>query len=60
MRRALEGSFEDTAYRDLLGQIVSIVEEQKGRGRRLLYLDTIKRFGRKKGLEIYSKIKQAI
>lgn len=44
----------------MLGQIVSIVEEQKGRGRRLLYLDTIKRFGRKKGLEIYSKIKQAI
>ncbi len=60
MRRALEGCFADTAYRDLLGQIVSIVEQRRDHDRRVLYLDTIKRFGRKKGLEIYAKIKQTI
>nr|WP_296441524.1 PIN domain-containing protein [uncultured Acetatifactor sp.] len=60
MRQILEDSFADTAYRDLLGQIVSVVERQKGCGRRVLYLDTIKRFGRKKGLEIYTKIKQTV
>ena len=60
MRQTLEGCFADTAYRDLPGQIVSIVEQQRGHDRRVLYLDTIKRFGRKKGLEIYAKIKQTI
>lgn len=59
-RRALEGSFADTAYKDLLGQIVSIVEQRGDYDRRMLYLDTIKRFGKKKGLEIYARIKQTI
>jgi len=40
--------------------LVSVVERQKGCGRMVLYLDTIKRFGRKKGLEIYTKIKQTV
>lgn len=60
MRQKLEESFADTAYGDLLGQIVSVAEEQKGHGSRELYLDALRRFGRKKGLEIYRKIRQAL
>lgn len=60
MRKELEGCLSDTAYRDMLGQIMDVVEKGKGRGRRLLYLDTVKRFGRKKGLDIYAKIKKSI
>lgn len=60
IRRVLEGCLADTEYRNLLGQIAGIAEEKRAQGHKMLYLDTIKRFGRKKGLEIYSKIKQAI
>lgn len=60
MRQILEKGFADTVYRDLLGQIAGMVEEQKGQGNRMLYLDAVRRFGRKKGLEIYRKIKQIL
>lgn len=57
-RQTLEVIFADTAYRELLGQIVNLVEAQKGHERRLLYLDILKSFGRKRGLDIYTRIKQ--
>ena len=60
MRQILEEGFADTVYRDLLGQIVRVVEEQKGHGGRELYLNTLRRFGRRKGLEIYRKIRQTL
>lgn len=59
-RRELVDCFADTAYQDLLGQIINVVEAGKGHGRRELYLDTVKRFGKKKGLDIYTRIKQSI
>ena len=57
MRRALEEIFSDTAYRNLIGQIFGVVEGRKEHEPRGLYLDTIKRFGREDGLEIYRRIK---
>lgn len=59
-RRELADCLADTGYQDLLGQIVNVVEAGKEHGRRELYLDTVKRFGKKKGLDIYTKIKQSI
>ncbi len=59
MRRALEDIFSDTSYRNLTGQIFGVVEGRKESELRGLYLDTIKRFGREDGLEIYRRIKQA-
>ena len=59
-RRELVDRFANTDYQELLGQIINVVEAGKGHGRRELYLDTVKRFGKKKGLDIYTKIKQSI
>lgn len=58
VRRELEGSFLDTPYENLLGQIVRLAERGKERGSREMYLDTIRRFGREDGLEIYRRMKQ--
>ncbi|SOY30715.1 hypothetical protein AMURIS_03446 [Acetatifactor muris] len=58
IRHELEACFADTAYKELLGQIVNIVKGRKGN--RLLYLDTIKQFGRKRGLEIYTRLRQVV
>lgn len=58
IRNELEACFADTAYRDLVGQMVNIVKGRKGN--RLLYLDTIKQFGRKRGLEIYTRLRQVV
>ena len=57
MRRTLEEIFSDTAYRKLIGQIFGVVEGRKEHEPKELYLDTIKRFGREDGLEIYRRIK---
>lgn len=56
IRQDLEDRFADAEYRELLGQIVNIAESKKGR--RSLYLDSVKQFGRKRGLEIYTRIRQ--
>lgn len=60
MREELEDYFADTAYKELLGQIVDMAEGGKDHSRRGLYLDSVKRFGRKRGLEIYRKIKPTL
>ena len=60
MRRQLEDSFLDTPYGKLLGQIANVAERGKEHGSREMYLDTIRRFGRKDGLEIYRRIRQAL
>jgi len=53
IREELEVYFADTMDMDqgVLEQVVNIVEAKKER--RVLYLDTLKQFGKKKGLEIY-------
>lgn len=50
--------FDNTKYGTEIGKIVDII--QKKSTPKLLYLDTLKRFGKKDGLEIYSKIKEVV
>ena len=55
VRKALEEVFADTGYQEQMGVIQSLFERQSGR--KVLYLDSVKTFGKKDGLEIYRKIK---
>ena len=57
VRRILEKEFADTAYEEKLGAIQGLVE--KGAGKKILYLDSVKTFGKKDGLEIYRRMKKA-
>ena len=57
IRRILEKEFADTAYEEKLGAIQGLME--KGAGKKILYLDSVKTFGKKDGLEIYRRIKKA-
>lgn len=50
--------FENTAYTEEIGKISSIIERKSSP--KVLYLDTLKQFGKKSGLEIYSKIKNVV
>lgn len=55
-RRALEDSFADTEYEGMLEKIITVTERKQSR--KLLYLDTLRQFGKKDGLSIYHKVKQ--
>lgn len=50
--------FDDTKYGTEIGKIIDIIQEKSTP--KVLYLDTLKRFGKKDGLEIYSKIKEVV
>ncbi len=51
MRRELEKLFASSEYAGMIEQIMDIV---KGENRhKLIYLESLKRFGRKQGVEIY-------
>lgn len=50
--------FDDTKYGNEIGKIIDIIQAKSAP--KVLYLDTLKRFGRKDGLEIYSKIKEVV
>ena len=58
IRKVLEDSFADTEYEGLIGQIMNLIEAPKPL--KILYLDSLKQFGRRGGLEIYHKVKQMI
>lgn len=58
LRRKLEDSFGDTEYAGLIEQVMSMVEIPKSR--KILYLDSVKQFGREKGLKIYHKVSQIL
>lgn len=47
--------FADSKYGTEIGKIIDMVQQKPTP--KVLYLDTLKRFGRKQGLEIYSKIR---
>ncbi len=51
-------AFADTGYQEQLGRIVGLFEKQSGK--KILYLDTVKNFGKKDGLEIYRKMRTLI
>lgn len=58
IRNALEDSFANTDYESLVEQIMEVVTRSKPL--KLLYLDSVKQFGKRDGLNIYHKVKQII
>lgn len=56
IRAVLEEAFADTVYEENLGRIQELYERQSDR--KILYLDSVKTFGKKDGLEIYRKMKE--
>lgn len=55
LRQALQAVFDDTVYSDRLPDIQEIL--RSGTSPKVIYLDTLRRFGRKDGQEIYRMIK---
>lgn len=56
VQRELQALFEGTEQADKLPRIMNILSGQSGTGK-VLYLSTLKQFGRKDGLEIYRKLR---
>lgn len=56
IRAELEALFQGTEQEDKLGEIMAIIAGQRKPGK-VLYLSTLKQFGRKDGLEIYRKLR---
>lgn len=55
MRKELENAFEGTGYEPLIDDIMLLIEGRKQR--KVLYLNSLKQFGKKNGLEIYNRVK---
>ncbi len=58
MRRELEKLFNSSEYAGMIEQIMGIVDGENRH--KTIYLDSLKRFGRKQGVEIYRMLKQVI
>ena len=58
IRKELEYSFANTEYENMIEQIMNMIESSKPL--KILYLDSVKQFGRRDGLNIYHKVKQII
>lgn len=58
IRKALEDSFANTDYEGLIERIMEVLVPQKPL--KLLYLDSVKQFGKRDGLSIYHKVKEII
>lgn len=58
IRKALEDSFVNTDYEELIEHIMGIIVSPKSL--KSLYLESIKQFGRRDGLKIYHKIRQIV
>lgn len=58
IHKALEDSFANTDYESLIEQIMRMIESPKPL--KILYLDSVKQFGKRDGLSIYHKVKQII
>jgi hypothetical protein len=56
IRKVLEKTFAETSYGKELGTIQELFEKRSGK--KILYLDSVKTFGRRDGLEIYRKMKE--
>lgn len=55
LRQALEAAFEGTEYFDRLSEIQVLLRPEASP--KIIYLDSLKRFGRKDGQEIYRRLK---
>jgi hypothetical protein len=58
VRKELVELFADSEYAGMVEQIMDIIEGESRH--KNIYLGSLKRFGRKKGVEIYQKLKQII
>ncbi len=58
IRGLLEDGFGDTKYQNDIEEILNMVEKE--RSKKIVYLNSLKNFGRKDGLAIYNKVKQLI
>ncbi|MCI8605536.1 MAG: hypothetical protein HFG72_01490 [Hungatella sp.] len=58
MREILEKAFADTGYKEQVGAIQHLLEKQSGK--KILYLDSVKTFGKRDGLEIYRRMKRLV
>lgn len=58
LQKALESTLIDSEHYQNIGAIQEIIEQ--GECRKVIYLSTLRQFGRKDGLEIYQKIKDCI
>ena len=56
MKRQMEKVLAGTEYEELAGNVFDIIGREKSK--KIIYLDMLKKFGRKSGTEIYNKIKQ--
>ncbi len=56
VRKVLQAAFADSGYEEYLGQIQHLFEKQPSK--KILYLDSVKTFGKKDGLAIYHMMKQ--
>ena len=55
LRKMLEEAFADTGFLDRTGEMEAIL--RSGKTPKVIYLDTLRKFGRKDGLLIYKKLK---
>lgn len=56
IQKLLKEEFAGTRYEDMIGQIQDILRDRKKP--KILYLNALKAFGRKDGIEIYRKVKE--
>lgn len=56
IREILKRAFADTVYEEKLGRIQEVFERRSDR--KVLYLDSVKAFGKKDGLEIYRRMRE--
>lgn len=57
IRNKLEELFADTEYLPRISEIKDFLDENQGKPQKVIYLDTLKRFGRKDGLAVYRQLK---
>lgn len=60
MRRAIEDALADIADQEAIERVLAIIESGGKRSSRVIYLDMLKEFGRKRGLEIYGGVKKVM
>lgn len=56
LRKMLEDAFADTDFLDKTGEMETIL--RSGKTPKVIYLDTLRKFGRKDGLLIYKRLKE--
>lgn len=58
IRRIVEAEFQNTRYTEFLDEIQELLKNAKGK--KELYINSLKTFGRKDGVEVYRKMKNSL